>query len=167
MPLDTARTTTISYHVESWCACVPEMRDLWFDHWREVALDQDVVQLAMSEPRYAQLEAEGRLHLVTCRRDGELVGYFDAIVQPHLHYEGTLFATADLFYLRPQDRSGWRGVTLFRVVERTLKDRGVVIAQLATKVHVSPVTRRTLDIGPILRRLGWTEVEHTYRKRLV
>lgn len=167
MPLDNARTAVVSFHVEPWSACVEEMRGLWLEHWREVALDQDIVPLDMDVRRYVEAEAAGRLHLVTARRDGVLIGYFVAFVQTHLHYASTIFATCDLFYLRPEFRSGWRGVTLFRVAERTLRERGAVILQAATKVHVSPVTGRTLDIGPILERLGWTQSERTFRKRLV
>lgn len=167
MPLDITRTNIVSFHVEPWPACVPEMQDLWLEHWREVALDQDIVPLDMDLARYAEAAREGRLHLVTARRDGLMIGYLVAFVQPHLHYASTIFATCDLYYLRPEARTGWRGVTLFRVAERTLRERGAVILQAATKIHVSPVTGRTLDIGPILERLGWTQSERTFRKRLV
>ena len=165
MPFDPVPRPAVIYHQETWSALLPEMMPLWRDHYGEVALDKDIVPLSPDLVRYAGLEAEGKLHVVSVRLDSELIGYLVAVVTTHLHYSTTLFATFDLFYLKPEHRIGWRGVSLFRAAERSLSRRGVVIIQGNTKVHISPVTGRTLNIGPILEFLGWTEFERTYRKR--
>ena len=167
MPFDSVPRPVVAYHVEGWSSVLREMVPLWSDHYREVALDKDVVPLSPDFLRYYGLESEGKLHVVTVRKDGPLVGYLVAIVQTHLHYSTTLFATFDLFYLKPEERIGWRGVSLFRAAERSLRQRGVTIVQGNTKVHVSPVTGKSLDVGPIMKFLGWTEVERTYRKRVL
>jgi GNAT superfamily N-acetyltransferase len=165
MPLDCS-APAVAYFVEPWSACVGEMRPLWEAHWREVGLDHADVPLDMDESLYERMEADGRLHVLTARRAGALVGYLVAVVQPHLHYRSTLFATFDLYYLAPEERSGWRGVSLFRAAERSLRDRGVQVVHGNTKIHVSPVTGRTLDVGPIFEFLDWCQIERTYRKVL-
>lgn len=163
MPLDSA-IQPVSYRVEPWHMAVAEMVPLWKGHWLEVGLDHAAVPLDMDMERYAALADCGNLHLLTVRRGAMLIGYLTAVVMPHLHYRSTLFATFDLFYLRPEERCGWRGVSLFRAAERSLRVRGVDVIHANTKLHVSPVTGESLDIGPILEFLGWQAIERTYRK---
>jgi len=165
MPLDALREPIV-FHVEPWSAVVPEMRPVWLLHWREVARDHIAVPLAVGYGAYEELEAAGRLHVLTARLRGRLVGYVVTIVQPHLHYAGTLFGTFDLFYLLPELRRGWRGVQMFRAAERSLRARGVRVLQAGTKIHASPLTGKSLDAGPIFEFLGWVQTERVYRKLL-
>jgi GNAT superfamily N-acetyltransferase len=164
MPFDPA-APEIAFARETWARAVKEMWPLWHAHWREVGLDHDVAPLAMDIETYERMEAAGNLHVVTARGPGgAMVGYVVAIVQQGLHYRTTVFANLDLYYLTPAVRRWRNGVRLFRFAEESLKERGAKIMNAGTKVHISPVTGKRLDISPILRRLGWREIERVHRK---
>lgn len=165
MPFD-ATAQGVTYQVEAWSAALPEMLPLARAHWLEVALNQADVPLDMDWDAYAALERTGHLHVVTARRGGVLVGYLVAVVRASLHNRSTVFAMFDLYYLKPEERSGWRGVGLFRAAERSLRARGVSVLHAGTKVHVSALSGKSLDIGRMLEFLGWGLHERLYRKVL-
>ncbi|NVN11628.1 GNAT family N-acetyltransferase [Nguyenibacter vanlangensis] len=151
------------YGVEAWSAVLLEMRSLWEAHFREVALEQERVPLDPDLETYARLEQAGALHVLTMREGRVLAGYLVALVWPHLHHRGTSHAFFDLYYVRPAYRRWTAGIRLFREAERTLAARGVRRMIAGTKIHVAP-TGRSLDVGPIFRRLGWVEMERQFGK---
>ncbi len=151
---------TLLYAVEAWSACWPEMAVHWEAHWAEVATDKTTIPLVVDHASYTALEASGALHVVTVRDDaqGELVGYAIWIIRTHLHYQTTLMAFSDVYYLAPAYRRGSAGMRLFRESEATLRAKGV--RKLFTGCKLS------LDIGRIFTRLGFTETERLYIKYL-
>lgn len=148
----------ITCQQEPWDECRNAVMAYWPDHWREVALDRDAVPLDPDVDAYDSHADTGVLHVVTVRKDGEVVGYHLSIVSPHLHYKSTLCAFVDIYWLRPDCRQGLTGLNLFKEVERTLKARGVVKVYSGTKRH--------LDAGVLFERLGWTEAERLFTKTL-
>lgn len=151
----------LTYQVESWDRYWRDAEKLWEDHWREIALDQEHIPLDVDWDRYAALDAQGKLHIVTARdADGQLQGYHLSIVDTHLHYRTTLHAYLDVFYLAPAHRRGMAGVKLFKVVQDTLKARGVVKQIQGHKVHVHG------GLGTLFERLGYHKIEHVYSKLL-
>jgi L-amino acid N-acyltransferase YncA len=146
----------ITYQVERWPDCVAELRELWLAHWAEVAMNKDTIKLDPWEAAYVELDRLEQLVIVTVRRAGELVGYHISIVRMHLHYQATLHAFTDVYYLKPEERQGMAGVRLFSEVERALRARGVQKMFTGTKL--------SLDMGRIFERLGWTETERLYTK---
>lgn len=148
----------ITLQVEAWSACFAEMSELWREHWEEVAINRDAIQLDPDLDQYATLESQGALHVVVARDRGQIVGYHISIVRPHLHYRNSLSAFTDVYFLRKSHRHGMTGVRLIKEAESTLAARGVQKMFTGTKKH--------LDMGPIFTRLGWTETETLYTKVL-
>lgn len=147
----------LHYALESWGTYWRDAEPLWKEHWLEVANDQDTIQLDVDIDRYATLDAQGKLHIVTARdADGQLQGYYLAIADYHLHYKTTLHAYLDVFWLAPAHRRGLAGYKLFQVVQQTLKARGVVKHIQGHKVHVHGT------LGTLFERLGYRKIEHVY-----
>lgn len=147
---------SITYAVEEWADVRPEMEALFPTHWKEIALDQDQIKLAVDYDRYEQIAAAGAGHIVTVRADGKLVGYHVSLVATHPHYKNDLHGICDLFFILPEYRKGRIGIRMFQFVEETLKARGVVKMLASVKLHY--------DIGKVLSYLGWNEIERTYSK---
>lgn len=146
----------ISYQVEDLALAIPEMQELFNEHWEEVACNQEVIKLDPDWDSYYTMIDSGITHLVTAREGGILLGYFLCIITRELHYKNIKTANTDIFFLKKEHRNGFAGIKLFKVLEKTLKDIGVNKINTATKL--------SLDIGPMLERLGYTPVERLYSK---
>ena len=159
------RTQCIVYAVEPYSTAFEEARELLVEHWEEIALNKDKIRLAIDEDRYRDLAEKGILHIVTVRDaniqkwaydPGKLIGYHVALIVPHLHYKNDLHGFTDIFFIHPDYRKGRIGINLFKFVEKSMKERGVVKLMTAVKLH--------LDVGRIFERLGWTPIERLYSK---
>lgn len=150
---------TITIQAEPWERAKAEIMAYWWQHWNEIALDKETVKLDPDVRLYDDHAAAGRLHVVTVRKSGELVGYHLTLISPHLHYKSTLCGFVDIYWLRPDCRAGLTGLNLFREVENSLTKRGVRKVYSGTKKH--------LDAGILFERLGWTEAERLYTKTLL
>lgn len=148
----------ITAQVESWSACLPELVEIFPEHYASLALNRDKVPLAPRFDVYARMEADGSLFVVTLRELGKLVGYFVGFVTPSLHYSTCLECKTDIFWVRPEFRTGGRnaGKQLFRAVERELKRRGVQRWFVGTKLHQ--------DASALFSVLGFEPVEVYHSK---
>jgi len=148
----------ITFAVEDWFAVKDEMSHLWPDHWQEVAVNKDAIQLDPDFDTYATFANSGMLHIVVARKEGEIVGYHFSVVRPHLHYRRSLSAFTDIYYIAPAHRTGRTPLRLFQFVEQTLKARGVQKMFTGTKL--------SLDAGPLFEHMGWTETERLFVKMI-
>lgn len=148
----------ITFQKEPFTGLIPELPELWGRHWDEVALDKEAVPLAPDWAGYTELERVGMLHIMTARADGKLIGYYFAIVRPHLHYRHTLHAFSDIFIILPEYRRGLAGYQLFRETEKMLKALGVRKTYVVTKVHI--------PLKMLMKRLGYRFIERVYSKLL-
>jgi hypothetical protein len=153
VPLPDSRTK-VEYQVEQWLDVLTEMRELFDDHWREVALDHDAIKLEPDYLTYEMMARIGMLHLVTARDSGRIVGYHLSLIHPHLHYKSSLTAFTDVFYLRPDYRTGMTGYKLLKFFVTSVQERKVQKIYMMTKLH--------RDIGPILERMGFKPIERVY-----
>lgn len=138
------------FQVEDWANCIDEMKELFPMHWNEVAdkrIPLDVWYEAYDEMR-------DQMHVVTVRDAGKLVGYFWAVVRPHLHYKQSLTAYTDIYFLHPLYRKGWNGFRLIKYAVASLKARGVQRIYIASK--------KKLDMSLIFERLNFTQSEVVY-----
>src|SRR5262249_9774027 len=99
----------VTYQVENWLEVLPEMRELFDAHWKEVALDHDKIKLEPDYLAYEGMARFGLLHLVTARAEGKIVGYHLSFIHPHLHYKSSLTCFTDVFYLHEDYRHGMTG----------------------------------------------------------
>jgi len=148
----------ITFAVEDWFSVKDEMSHLWPDHWQEVAVNKDAIQLDPDFDTYATFANSGMLHIVVARKEGEIVGYHFSVVRPHLHYRRSLSAFTDIYYIAPAHRTGRTPLRLFQFVEQTLKSRGVQKMFTGTKL--------SLDAGPLFEHMGWTETERLFVKMI-
>ncbi len=146
----------ITYQVEPWSKALPEMMGLASAHWTETATDKDKIGLDPDLDRYACMESQGFLHVITARKYGELVGYYVWIVDMALHHRTIKVAKGDLYWLRQDCRRGFAGIRLFRKSEEYLKSIGV------KKLFDVSTTRK--EVGRLFEWLGWTKTETVYCK---
>lgn len=150
----------ITAQVEAWSSCLPEMIELFPEHYKALALEQEHVPLSPDYGTYRTLESGGKLLVVTVREDGQMAGYFVGFVMPSLHYSTCLECRTDIFWVVPECRKGGRnaGKILFRGVENELRRRGVQRWFVGTKLHQ--------DAGALFLSLGFRPIEMFYSKWL-
>ena len=136
---------------------IHELRDILPAHYDELCVTKDF-PLVPDYEAYGRLSVAGMLRCITCRADGELIGYAIFIVQPHLHYRTCLTAFEDIYYLKPEYRLGRTGIRLFQYAERVLRSIGVDRIIMHTKVH--------LDNSKLFEYLGYKHTDKLYTKIL-
>ncbi len=124
------------YQVEPWATFNHEARALFGEHWREVALNHAEVPLDIDYDRYATMAASGKVHVVTARRAGKLIGYHVGFIDGHLHYKSTLHCVTDVYWIAPECRHGVTAIRLFQALEREVIKRGVRKIITGAKIHM-------------------------------
>ena len=125
----------VSIQEENFVECIPELKNYVQLHWEELGVTKDHVPVSMDWDRYAETEHAGKLHTVTVRKDGKLIGYHVAFIGTHFHYKDTLHAHIDLYFIHPEYRVGRTGLRMFQFVEKCWKRMGVVRVVTSCKVH--------------------------------
>jgi GNAT superfamily N-acetyltransferase len=93
---------------------------------------------------------------ITCRIDGELVGWIGFWVHPHIRHKSYLVAIEDWYYLKPEyRRRGW-GKKMFENAEGALKAGGVKRIMVSCKTYQ--------DYTPLLEGLGYINYEKNFTK---
>ena len=93
----------ITYQIERYSDVVPELATLYPEHYKE--LEASVSDKEVLDPdwdQYKNLDNAEMIQLVTCRSDGELIGYILYIISRHLHVKSCLTAYEDIYFLRKQ-----------------------------------------------------------------
>lgn len=148
----------VTIQTERWAQFYPDSRQVFPEHWRELALHQSHIPLSIDEEKYAALDNLGVLLILTARDEGKLVGYYLWFLMPHPHYlsSGPMGLT-DMYFVLPEYRKG-TGAKLFIVSEQELRRRGAIKAITSCKVHE--------DHGRLLELLGWELSDYTFVKLL-
>lgn len=140
-----------------------ELTPLLERHRAEVAPYPDW-RLAPDRALYETIENAGNLRVFTLRIGTEpcaaLVGYCILTVGRNPHYTDVLMAHQDVLYLIPECRRSGLGLTLLRRIETDLRAEGVHCIAQRTKA------RKDLNLGPLFARLGYTEMDQVWLKRL-
>lgn len=124
----------ITFAVEPWSVYAPDAEELWPRHWEELAKNRDKIPLDVDYDRYEMADATGELFIAVGREAGKVAAYWIGFIKGHLHYNGTLHAFNDIYYVAPEHRKSGVGTELFVYVERELKRRGVKKIINATKI---------------------------------
>ena len=136
---------------------VEELEQLLPEHYDELCVtkdfdwdpDYDVYR------KYAEL---GMLRCVSCRNDGELIGYIIFMISPHLHYKSCITAIEDVYFVKKEFRKGRVGIKLFQYAEQVLKHCKVDRVIVHTKIH--------LDNSRLLEYLGYKQTDKVFTKML-
>ena len=127
------------------------------EHYEELCVTKDF-PLEPDWEQYKALASSGMLRTITCRNDGELIGYIAFFIQPHVHYKSCITAYEDVYFLKKDYRKGRIGIKLFQYAEKVLKDRGIHRIIVHTKIH--------LDNSRLLEYLGYKHTDKLYTKIL-
>lgn len=147
----------IKFAVEQYRDAIEEVKPYYALHYAELASNKEI-DLNPNYDAYNGLADAGLIHLVTARDNGLLVGYHISIVSPHMHYQHSLTAFTDIYYLDEKYRIGRNGINMFKFMESSLKKRGVERIYMMTKTDS--------DKSKILKRLGYAEKERIYTKMI-
>jgi GNAT superfamily N-acetyltransferase len=131
-----------------------EIEPLLEEHWKEIALNKEIIKLNPDWEGYARLDGINALRIYTARKDDKLVGYFVVIVNKSLHYRDHLFANNDIIFLSKSARKGLAGMKLIKYAIDSLAAEGI------TKLHVNTKAHQPFDA--ILERLNFEEIERVY-----
>ena len=148
----------ITYQQEFLTQVKGEVKPLLDAHWNEIALNQDKIKLNPDWDAYRDLEVQGKLKIFTTRCEGTLIGYFVVVVDYNIHYKDHLFANNDIIYIHKDYRKGFTGIKLIKFAEKCLKEDGVSVLNINTKVHQ--------PFDKVLERLGFGLIERVYSKYL-
>jgi len=107
---------------------------------------------------YLEAEAGGRLHLLTARAGGELVGYHVSFLAPHMHSKSCFCAYVDRYYLAPEWRRGTNGIRLLKEAEKSLAELGI------GKIYSGTSAKK--DNSRLLEFLGYGMSDVMYSKVL-
>ena len=149
----------ITFQLEHWKSLIADGQEIFKKHYEELSLEKNRVPLGMDFDCYQDLENKGYLHVLTCRKDTKLIGYYIAIIiahHPHYKDSGPM-STTDMFYILPEHRSGV-GARLLMMAVKTLKERGVTKATISVKLKQ--------DHTELLEKLGWTATDKVFSMNL-
>lgn len=139
---------------------IEEMKPLFEAHRDEVGhrlpgSDKPCWELNPDYDRYKTMHDAGMLHLCTARDEsGRLVGYYLNILIDLPHYRHVKAAVSDIFFILPAYRRGTVGARLFKF----MADEVVKAGCKTVKAHCKSYH----DIGPMLTRMGFYEIERVY-----
>lgn len=120
-------------------------------HGKELPMDPDL-DAAMA------LHSSGRLRIFTARRDGFLIGLNGFNVGTTLYRRNVITAIALILYVLPAERRGSLGYRFLCETDEGLAEMGVKLVQY--------VPGSTVDISPLLARLGYKRQQGTWEKML-
>jgi|TARA_R100000656_G_scaffold95374_1_gene69230 hypothetical protein len=141
---------------ESFMSCQLELAILFPEHWKKLALDREIIPLDPNYEVYGALEERGELLLIALRDAGKLVGYWSAHVGAGLHYQSTLTATMDMWFVSEEYEKTTASLTLMRSVEKEYNRRGVKKAIAGEKIHK--------PCGRLYEAFGYKPAEVQYTK---
>lgn len=151
-----AAEAPFTYGLETIDAVLGEIRPLLESHWDEIAHFREF-PLDPAWDEYRKAEDRGALRIFTARCGQTLVGYLIYVVGPGLHYQSTIQAVQDIYFVMPSCRGGL-GRRLLRFADASLKEEGVQV----TYQHV----KAKHNFGPLLERQGYELIDLIYGKRL-
>lgn len=134
-----------------------DAKSLVYKHWKELAVNQDTVFLEPDIEKYSILQENNILYNVVAYDDDVIIGYSVLLIQPHLHYMSTTYASVNIIYVDEKYRNKTIGARLLLETETLAKEKGANVILHHAKPHVPMI------IKP-LEKLGYNLYEHVYGK---
>jgi len=147
----------ITYQEEAYSKCIDELKAIYPEHYEELAVEKSV-PLEPDYETYLLLEKLGKISLITCRKDNELIGYIMFFINTHMHYKSCKVAHEDIYYLMKPYRQGRIGIKLFQYAEQAMREKKIDRIIFGTKVY--------LDNSKLFEYLGYRFYEKLYTKLL-
>jgi len=147
----------ITYQEEAYSKCIDELKAIYPEHYEELAVTKEF-PLEMDYETYDLLDKNGRISIITARKDLELIGYIIFFISRHLHYKSCVVAHEDIYYLKKPYRKGRIGIKLFQYAEQAMREKKIDRIVYGTKVY--------LDNSKLFEYLGYRFYEKLYTKLL-
>lgn len=133
--LRVAQMSNITYQQELYTDVEDEITALTVRHYKEIAVNKEKIKLNPDLNVYRNGCESGLFKFFTIRDDDKLAGYFVVAVHPHPHYKDHIFAVNDVIFIEKELRDKGFGQGLISFAEEKLKDLGVSVLCINTKVH--------------------------------
>lgn len=149
----------ITYQEEKFDDVIEEMKPLLEDHYVEVAMYQDKIELNPNWGIYQAMNDVGNVHIFTARddeRDGKLIGYCVTFMQNNPHYMDHEYAVNDVIYVDPEYRHTEVAPMMLSELEKIMKSQGVSVMTFHMKTH--------LPFETLMQSLGYDDAEKLYTK---
>ena len=92
----------------------PDAQELLQQHYEELTLFKEHINLEPNWDSYLRLEQQKNLVLITARDKGVLVGYTLFFLTNHMHYKSTRVAINDVLFLHKNYRKGFTGISFLK-----------------------------------------------------
>lgn len=146
----------MEYQEESYWDVIDELRPMLQEHYKEVAMYQDDIDLNFDEEKYRTIDHQDALRIFTMREEGKLVGYNVFFVSTHIHYMDHIYAQNDVVYIDPEYRGSECTPTFFKRCDNWLKEEGVSVITYHMKVNK--------PFQALMDFLEFDHAEHIYTK---
>ena len=125
----------ITFKVEDFADVMEELKPMFEEHWHEVAVYQDKIDLSPDYDKYCGLPDDS-LVTVIAREEGKAVGYSIYFVSPHIHYKDHLYAVNDIVFVDPEYRHGKTAPDMLDYAEAYLVELGCSVVTMHMKKHI-------------------------------
>ena len=144
----------MTYQEEKISDILEEVRPLTVMNHQDTDLFGEPLDVDM--PVLLQMEEMGMVRVYTMRKSGELVGYYQVMIYMHLHHKTFLIANQDTIFIKKGHRG--HASKFVQYCDGELKKLGVRVV-----LQHSPVTN---DWRKVLERIGYSELQTTFQRRL-
>ena len=97
---------------------------LFQEHYEEIALRKDLMELKPNWPMYDALDQSGSLFIYLAMQGDVCIGYSMNLVTNHLHYADLKYTQNDVLFIKKDFRGGRIGLRLMKVTENHAKSLG-------------------------------------------
>tara|TARA_R100000353_G_scaffold22395_1_gene19833 strand:+ start:414 stop:923 length:510 start_codon:yes stop_codon:yes gene_type:complete len=97
---------------------------LFQEHYEEIALRKDLMELKPNWPMYDALDKSGSLFIYLAMQDDVCIGYSMNLVTNHLHYADLQYCQNDVLFIKKEFRGGRIGLRLMKITEDYAKSLG-------------------------------------------
>ena len=131
---------------------------LFQEHYEEIALRKDLMELKPNWPLYDALDQSGSLFIYLAMQGDVCIGYSMNLVANHLHYADLKYSQNDVLFIKKEFRGGRIGLRLMKVTEEHAKFLGC-------KVMLWHAKERT-TLAALLPRLKYGVQDIMFSKEL-
>lgn len=137
-------------------ALYEELYPLLEKHYEEVAVFQEYIKLNPDQEFYQMAQDTGRLHILTVRDQGKLIGYTVTMVSKNPHYSDHVYAVNDVVYVDPEYRGGEVAPEMISKLEEIMEEKGVSVMTFHMKTFK--------PFQSLMYMMGFEDTERVYYK---
>tara|TARA_B100000575_G_scaffold268377_1_gene247253 strand:+ start:592 stop:1101 length:510 start_codon:yes stop_codon:yes gene_type:complete len=131
---------------------------LFQEHYEEIALRKDLMELKPNWPMYDALDKSGSLFIYLAMQNDVCIGYSMNLVTNHLHYADLKYSQNDVLFIKKEFRGGRIGLRLMKITEDYAKSLGCKVMLWHAKEHTT--------LSTLLPRLKYGVQDIVFSKEL-